>query len=139
MSDREVIRCPHCGLNQFMTVKKNCRRCHRLFVEPEPPAAREPVVKVRTVKVLTDNPVLPGERVMDFEFWMAFVLWDSRIGRNLSQGEVAHVMRVPRSYISKVETLGAAPHIGSIRRFCQVLETSPAHLVRKIDFLVTGN
>ena len=39
--DREVIRCPHCKLNQFMTVKGNCRRCYKrlkaqVVVAPEP-------------------------------------------------------------------------------------------------------
>jgi len=128
MSDREVIRCPHCSLNQFMTVKKNCRRCHRLFVEPEPPAARgpAPAVKVRVEK-------------MDFAFWMAFVLWDSRKTLGLSARDLGKRLKAPRTWISKVENLKAMPTLNSLRRFCQVLETSPAHLVRKIEFLVTGN
>ncbi len=44
---REVIRCPHCRLNQFMTVNLLCRRCkYPLTVfavqPPEKPPEPEP-------------------------------------------------------------------------------------------------
>lgn len=95
MSEREVIRCPHCRLNQFMTRLGHCRRCRKALVAKEDPPPLMPIVVVVTESAKGE----PGA----IDAAARDVCKMLRLAFDLSQRDVALRMRVPRTQISKIE------------------------------------
>ena len=55
---------------------------------------------------------------------------DIRTSRNLSQGQLAGRMNVPRTYISKIENGKAMPTLSSLERLASALEVDICMLLR---------
>jgi len=115
---REVLRCQHCSLVQFMTSNSLCRRCHQPLEidEPEP---LSPMLVVSTGKCGSDDGGLQVARAVR----------DLRRERNLSQRQLAARMEVPRTYISKIENGKATPTLSSLERLARALEVDICNLV----------
>jgi transcriptional regulator with XRE-family HTH domain len=116
---REVLRCDHCSLVQFRTSNSLCRRCHKpLEIEEPEPLAPQLVAPASSG---TDEP--EGIDV-------ARAVRDVRHGRNLSQRQLAGRMKVPRTYISKIENAKAVPTLSSLERLANALEVDICELLR---------
>jgi transcriptional regulator with XRE-family HTH domain len=115
---RAVLRCGHCSLVQFMTTNSLCRRCHKPLEvdEPEPLA---PTLVTGTGRAEPDDGGLQVARAVR----------DLRHERNLSQRQLAGRMRVPRTYISKIENGKATPTLSSLERLANALEVDICNLV----------
>jgi len=109
---RVVVRCDLCLLVQFPAASKACRRCHAsLDPAPEPCALPTPA---------------PARHVSQL---VAATAKRLRLDRGLSQRDLGALMRVPRTYVSKVENEKATPTFASLQRFAEALEVTVAELV----------
>jgi ribosome-binding protein aMBF1 (putative translation factor) len=119
VSEREVLRCRRCSLNQFATSNRLCRKCsepyEKAVAAPEPVAVREAVATPRQA-------LIPG-----FRFDLAVMV--ARTETGLSQRQLAKRMDVPRTYISKIENNKCAPNLSSIEKFASGLGLSTWQLV----------
>jgi transcriptional regulator with XRE-family HTH domain len=117
--DREVVRCEHCTLVQFRTNNNLCRRCHKaLDIEELPALGPVPVPDHRM------------ETNAEAGLQVAAQVREIRNARHLSQRQLAGRMRVPRTYISKIENGKAIPTLGSLVRLADALEVDLCQLVR---------
>jgi len=118
---REVFRCSHCHLIQFRTRDAMCRRCHKplgeaeqlcISPDPAPPAAAAIASQL-------------GIRVRAF-----------RRMRGLSQRKLAERMKVPRTYVSKIESCRVIPTLTSLCRMARALEIETHYLLldQKCEF-----
>ena len=119
---RVVVPCPHCRLIQFRTRNSMCRRCHKPLDETEKhfvssdPATRTPGTAAREDRPEIVNHL--GTRVREV-----------RRMRGLSQSKLAQLMKVPRTYISKVEMSRTVPTIATLYRMASALEIEVHHLL----------
>ncbi|MCU1285914.1 MAG: putative transcriptional regulator [Acidobacteriales bacterium] len=114
--EREVLRCVHCELNQFVTKSRNCRRC-RKPVEAE-------VVEVKAVAIAS-APKLPpviGHEKKD----LGFAIWFIRTGLGLSQQETAQRLGTYRTYVSKLENGRVTGCLKTVVRFAKTFDVSVA-------------
>lgn len=120
VDSREVVRCDHCQLVQFRTTNGMCRRCKTsLDDEPEPIVATPVAQPQPTASQNNQVPVAMAIRML-------------RTRAGLSQRQLALRMRVPRTYVSKIENEKACPTLSSLERLAQALH------VRVQDLLTTG-
>ena len=122
MSAREVIRCPHCRLNQFRTESGNCRRCHA-NLDPGPLLAEPAVIPVASDQA---PPARHGEEEARR---FAEALRTSRQVRKLTQAQMAIRIGCPRTYINKIEMGKCLPTLKSIDRIATALGMEAAALV----------
>ncbi len=110
VDSREVVRCDHCHLVQFRTNNHLCRRCKTsLDDEPEPIVVQpEPQPVVSTGSTSSALPV-------------AMAIRNLRLRAGLSQRQLAMRMRVPRTYVSKIENEKACPTLSSLERLAEAL------------------
>src|SRR5919198_3801525 len=119
VDSREVVRCDHCHLVQFLTTNHLCRRC-RTSLDPEEP---EPVVAEPQVSAPPAN----GNGHAHLQVAMAIRVLRQRNG--LSQRQLALRMQVPRTYVSKIENEKATPTLSSLERLARALEVSVPDLL----------
>ena len=121
---REVLRCPHCDLNQFATVSGNCRRCQKPYVEPE---AAPIVLESRK----------PGKlfatRGSGLRQATSRVLLVCRGASGLSRSEMGRQFPCPRTYISKTENGRALPGPMQLAKLAEFFGISPYWLVTMIE------
>lgn len=111
---REVLRCTHCNLVQFRTHNNLCRRC---WAALDVPALPQPAQDLPGFSSEEDLPDVAGAiRAMRRKF-------------GISQRELALRMRVPRTYVSKIENDKATPTIASLERLAQAMATSVADIL----------
>jgi len=115
---REVLRCEHCSLVQFMTMSSLCRRCHKPLQIEEPEPLIPALVSVSGRSGSDDGGLQVARAVRDL-----------RRERNLSQRQLAGRMQVPRTYISKIENGKAMPTLSSLERLARALEVDICNLV----------
>lgn len=119
VDSREVVRCDRCQLVQFRTLSNLCRRCRTpLDEEPEP----EPVLAAAP-QAISDSGHSGGQ------FQVASAIRSLRQRSGLSQRQLALRMRVPRTYVSKIENEKATPTLSSLERLATALEVSVAELI----------
>ncbi len=110
VDSREVVRCDHCHLVQFRTTNNLCRRCKTsLDDEPEPVVVQPPPQPVHVTE--TGSSSLP----------VAMAIRNLRLRAGLSQRQLAMRMRVPRTYVSKIENEKACPTLSSLERLAEAL------------------
>ena len=119
VDSREVVRCDHCRLVQFKTVKNLCRKCRTSLDEDEPQPILTPAVPVEQPDA--------GSRS---EVQVAHAIRSLRLRNSLSQRQLALRMGVPRTYVSKIENEKATPTLSSLSRLAQALEVSVPELLR---------
>src|SRR5919201_5602942 len=119
VDSREVVRCEHCHLVQFLTTNHLCRRC-RASLDPEEPeaVAAEPQVTA---------PPANGNGHTHLQVALAIRVLRQRNG--LSQRQLALRMQVPRTYVSKIENEKATPTLSSLERLARALEVSVPDLL----------
>jgi len=117
-SQREVIRCKHCKLNQFRPATLVCVRCKK-SLEMELPAP-----------VLAPLTLVPAPPEAPQGLQVANAVRDLRHVRNLSQRQLAARMNVPRTYISKIENGKAMPTLSSLDRLAKALDVDMSALLR---------
>lgn len=115
---REVLRCEHCSLVQFMTLSSLCRRCHKPLQIDEPEILAPTLVTASGRSGSDDGGLQVARAVRDL-----------RRERNLSQRQLAGRMQVPRTYISKIENGKATPTLSSLERLANALEVDICNLV----------
>jgi DNA-binding XRE family transcriptional regulator len=133
VNQREVLRCPWCKLNQFMTSSKHCRKCRKALVpnlDPVP-VAIEPVepVDVPLQWAVSEHKAAP-------HFSELFRVL--RMAQGLSQSELAAKMGCPRTYISKIETRKITPIIASFLKIADALGVTPQALVYMAEVATYG-
>jgi len=118
VDSREVVRCDRCLLVQFRTMSGSCRKCRTpLDEEPEP----EPT------PIVAPSPVAPEPRGGHLQ--VALSIRSLRQRANLSQRQLALRMKVPRTYVSKIENEKATPTLSSLERLANALEVSVPELL----------
>lgn len=118
VDSREVVRCDRCLLVQFRTMSGSCRKCRTpLDEEPEP----EPT------PVVAPPPAAPEPRGGHLQ--VATSIRALRQRANLSQRQLALRMKVPRTYVSKIENEKATPTLSSLERLARALEVSVPDLL----------
>lgn len=121
---REVIRCPHCRLNQFTTVSGDCRRCKQaLVIVPE------------TVAI----PVAPEP----FEtYYMKSAIGSTlkvlRLAFGYSQSDLGRLLSVPRTYISKLEISTTIPNLPNLVKFAAVFDISLSNFFQIVETIAHG-
>jgi predicted Zn-ribbon and HTH transcriptional regulator len=135
---RQSIRCPHCKLMQFKRKSEICVRCKQSYAPRIEPVA--PVVAIDRVTRFTPH------QLHSFEFWIGVVMCWLRVRRGLGALDLTERAGLSRQYVCKVE-MGRAvpsitPHRGKMKwsfdRYCEALNTTPLHVLRMTEFLVTG-
>ena len=121
VEQREVLRCDHCSLVQFRTATSLCRKCHKpLDVEEPEPIAAPALTLVPPTAAANEGSGLQ----------VASAVRNLRLGRNLSQRQLAGRMGVPRTYISKIENGKAMPTLSSLERLAKALQVDISALLR---------
>jgi len=117
VDSREVLRCDHCHLVQFRTNNNLCRKCHLSLdtEEPEPEVA-----------IVAERPTSNGHG-SSLQIAMAIRMLRQRSG--LSQRQLAMRMKVPRTYVSKIENEKATPTLSSLERLASALEVTVPELL----------
>ncbi len=100
-----------------MTTSSLCRRCHKPLEIDEPPTLAPTLVAASAHGGSED------------ELQVARAVRDLRHQRNLSQRQLAGRMKVPRTYISKIENAKATPTLSSLARLALALEVDICSLV----------
>jgi transcriptional regulator with XRE-family HTH domain len=118
VDSREVVRCDHCHLVQFLTTNHSCRRC-RASLDPEEPEA---VAVEAQVAVPTNG---NGHAHLQ----VATAIRALRLRSGLSQRQLALRMQVPRTYVSKIENEKATPTLSSLERLARALEVTVPDLL----------
>jgi transcriptional regulator with XRE-family HTH domain len=116
VESREVLRCDHCRLMQFRTANGSCRRCRKPLEVEEPVL---PALHLHTA------PAVPSQEIN-----VARAVRRLRHEGGMSQRQLAGRMRVPRTYISKIENGKAIPTLSSLQRLADALDTPVAALVQ---------
>lgn len=113
MMPREVVRCRHCKLTQFVR-NGNCVRCMQALVRSAPVVA---------LPVEVVQPKIPGT--------IAAIVRARRIGLRMSQRQMAVKMGCPRTWVSKVERGRTAPTLTSAQRIAKALHCEVDDLIPK--------
>jgi transcriptional regulator with XRE-family HTH domain len=134
-SERVTLRCDFCNLRQYQTATNLCRRCHK----PLPSADDLVCIVLSAVEAAlaykeptVEKPTAMG--VQRTTINLGGALREIRRMRHLSQRQLAAKMRVPRTYISKVENGKNIPKQKARERFAETLRVNPFDL-----FLLTSS
>ena len=108
---REVVRCRHCRLNQFMTGNGMCRKCrHSLAPESDPTPDAQPVAAIAFVAKTGPN--------------FGFAIRVVRQANDLSQRDLAKLTGMQRTMISRLEQSKQYPSMSSLERFAAAMGTT---------------
>jgi len=126
VDSREVVRCDHCHLVQFLTNNHLCRRC-RTSLDPEEVAAIVAEPQPATVTNGNGNGHSNGHGHPQIQVAHSIRAFRHRFG--LSQRQLALRMQVPRTYVSKIENEKATPTLSSLERLARALEVNISDLL----------
>jgi transcriptional regulator with XRE-family HTH domain len=114
VESREVVRCDICSLVQYRTSGSLCRKCRRpLDIEHEP--------------VISE--LVGDQSALENFSEVAQRVREIRRKRHLSQFQLAGIMKVPRTYISKIENRKILPTLDSLERLAAALDVNLGELV----------
>ena len=137
---REIAKCFHCSLTQFVHQSRTCRRCHQsVDPPPEPPSpspfppSPEPI-QIKSIAECLDRP----EIVIRLDKSLPLVVCWLRMRMRLSQRDLGKLLDAPRTYISKIENGKSMPTYGSAVRIAEVLGVSMEKMMRCCEYLETG-
>lgn len=119
VDSREVVRCDHCHLVQFRTTNNLCRKCRTSLDEEIP----EPIIEIAP-------PVAEPASEKHSQLQVAASIRLLRQKSGLSQRQLAMRMKVPRTYVSKIENEKAMPTLSSLERLASALEVPMGDLLK---------
>ena len=130
---RETMRCPHkgCGLFQYVSLSRNCRRCRKpldQIVELEAP---------KPAFVAPSKPIDPAY-LFNLDLAMPIVIFWLRNRNNLSQRDLGNLLGVARTYIAKIEGGNTLPNIDNAKKIAGFLNVDPPTMMRMCEFLANG-
>ncbi|MGH9478361.1 MAG: helix-turn-helix domain-containing protein [Terriglobales bacterium] len=125
---RDVVRCHMCRMVQFRTRNGICRRCREALDAP-PPAMVTTAPGTLAPGMETAQASGGGIRA-SAEPAVAQAIRQCRQQRGLSQRQLAERMRVPRTYVSKIENDKAMPTVASLERMAAAMEISIVMLLQ---------
>lgn len=116
---REVLKCPSCGLNQYMTATSYCRRCHDPLIVPAEP-----------VEAVPDFFIAEHDKHPLVDLFGVFVknVNAARQKSGLSQSQLAKRIGAPRTRISKLENHKASPTLSTLQRLADAFGV-PAYVL----------
>lgn len=120
--ERPVVKCPHCGLTQFLPQSDDCRKCKKPIQQLIPMPEVIPIVRTVAKQRAETTGELIARRIADI-----------RIAKGISQKSLARKMKVPRTYVSKVETLKCVPYLKAFDGFAAGLGVSVLDLMTTIQ------
>jgi ribosome-binding protein aMBF1 (putative translation factor) len=124
-TSREIHRCRHCRLVQFVTASGNCRKCRTPYLEPEQPKAPEQPEEPLRFDSAGRSVRLPRQSQFDF----GFAVYTLRHVFGWSQSELACWLAAPRTWLTKIENNNVVPTLESLERLAEVFTLSPRELV----------
>jgi DNA-binding XRE family transcriptional regulator len=117
---REVLKCPHCEMTQFVPESRNCRRCHRPLDKPVPPVLAEPEPE--------PDPLPVARWKGDLAEIVTENLIYRRKTRKWSHAKLAKKMGVFPSYIYKIERGDHKPNLPTLQRYADAFGV-PAYVL----------
>lgn len=117
---REVVRCPHCSLVQFMTANGDCRKCRESLTVKELPVAAETTQDIVPIAAYGRKPTRIAH-IHGRQYDIGVAVWLLRKSLGMTAQNVAARMGVARTYISKVENDRVAPTPELIKRLAEAL------------------
>jgi hypothetical protein len=129
---REVVRCIHCKLNQFVTVSGLCRKCHKVPVFVAEPEPAPEVIAVEPAVIENKNfPITRSQA-------LGLTLLACRIGREYSQGDLAELMGTHRTWLTRVEHAKVTPTIESLLGLARGLNLSPRFILEMAEAMASA-
>ena len=123
---RSVLKCPACRLRQYETESGKCRRCGLQIVKVDKswPELSKPLKQ-------TDWRALPSS-------WLPVVFIMLRSRQGLSMGTIARKMDLFRQNITRLEHGQVNLALRRIPEIAAAYGTTPEHLIRMVEYLITG-
>ena len=129
---REVLRCQHCQLVQFRTMSDMCRRCAKTLpswipfgVTPEEDESQQNLAECDA-----SDGELPIDRAgRNRRVSIGAKIKELREDRQLTQIEMASLLGIPRSYLSRIENRRLLPGPMMVARFAAALELEISELL----------
>src|SRR5690348_5721226 len=133
MSEREVVRCDACGLNQFRLATGTCRRCRRLLKVELPVLARDYYAFPQPQPIIGSNNALAKNDAL----YQAFArgLRVLRLARGLTQRELGARCGKTRSLISRYESAAGIPYVADLYRLATALDVPLSGFVNFVEEL----
>lgn len=118
VNDKFVFRCDRCKRVQFLNIKNSCVVCHAIFI---PQGNKSSVFE--EIAPMKENPA-------HFDpVFLATEIRKKRTVLRLSQSKMAKRMRVPRTYISRLERGITTPTLKSLANIAEALEMTTEDLL----------
>jgi len=150
---RLTVRCGHCHLVQFETQSGKCRKCKKPYEELHPfdvsilqiteeMTIEEAKTSLRTWNRQVTGPrnsIAKGEIIRYLMPDFATALRAFRHLHGWSQSEFAAILKIPRTYISKIESDKCTPNTSTIGRLSQALGITERDLVQTAILCAEGS
>lgn len=135
-TQREVIRCKGCNLNQFRPGNDCCRKCDKPLYAPEPtkelekPTIIPPLRTPRRVPITRYTPTLVS---------MGFgpILRRVRLELGYTQSQSSYISGLARPHVARIEGGFHDPSPITLDKMCQALYISISDLVFCMDFCLS--
>jgi DNA-binding XRE family transcriptional regulator len=134
---RDTVRCYQCKLVQYIPVDRNCRRCHHPL---DPPPIQFPIT-VPTIKPIP-TPCTPRSSASHQQLFinidraLPVVMFWLRVRRGLSQNQLAAILHVPRTYLSKIESGASLPTVESVIKISGALGVDIRMVMKSVEILM---
>jgi transcriptional regulator with XRE-family HTH domain len=128
---RQAVRCGNCNLNQFVREgRDDCRRCGKALTAASETAAEEeaahPQLEPHPRFISAAN--RHKQNLWPLSYRTMEKLASLRVAMRVPQSQMAHRMRCPRTYVSKLDNHAQAfryyPTVAQIRRYAKALDVS---------------
>ncbi len=126
-TEREVIRCKHCNLNQYLTGNDCCRRCDKPLHDPEPveePENPTPILPIPVHRRVPITRYTPTSYLMNF----GPILRQVRQELGFTQEDTAYISGVSRVYLTRIEGGFHDPSPDTLDKMCRSLHITVSDL-----------
>ncbi len=131
-TEREVIRCKHCNLNQYLTGNDCCRKCDKPLRDPEPVEGPENPTIIPPITVQRRVPVTkytPTSVSVNF----GTILRRVRQELGFTQEDSAYIAGIGRSNLTRIEGGFHDPATGTLDKVCRALHISLGDLTFSVE------
>jgi hypothetical protein len=123
---RSVFKCPACKLQQFGSQDGTCKRCGVQIFEVD-----KSWPELKKLRKQTDWRALPSS-------WLPVLYIMLRHSQGLSMGTIARRMKLPRQNITRLEHENLNLELRRVPKIAEAYGTTPEHLMRMVEYLITG-